>query len=197
MSAAGLSTRDGTPIAGICATPAHDPVTNQSPPAAKIALFKSLFRGREDVYPRRFESRKTGRGGYAPACANEWVRGVCEKPRIKCADCPNRRFLPVTDQVIRQHLSGHDNQGREFVIGLYPMLADETCYLLAVDFDGETWKEDGGAFRETCRRLALPVALERSRSGKGGHMWLFFADAVSASVARSLGSYLPTETMDS
>ena len=67
----------------------------------KIKLFRSLFRGRDDVYPRRFESRKTGRAGYAPACANEWIRGICEKPRIKCIDCPNRRFLPVTDQVIR------------------------------------------------------------------------------------------------
>ena len=72
----------------------------------KIALFRSLFRGREDVYPRRFESRKTGKSGYAPACANEWVRGICEKPRVKCAECPNRRFLPVTDEVIRWHLTG-------------------------------------------------------------------------------------------
>ena len=72
----------------------------------KIALFRSLFRGRDDVYPRRFESRKTGKSGYAPACANEWVRGICEKPRVKCAECPNRRFLPVTDEVIRWHLTG-------------------------------------------------------------------------------------------
>src|SRR5437870_1525465 len=197
MGADALSAQDATGVAGVSPAKAEGFVTNHSPPGAKIALFRSLFRGREDVYPRRFESRKTGRGGYAPACANEWVRGVCEKPRIKCAECPNRRFLPITEEVIRQHLSGQDNQGREFVMGLYPMLADETCYLLAVDFDGETWKEDAGAFRDTCRRLALPVALERSRSGKGGHVWLFFADAVSASVARSLGSYLLTETMES
>src|SRR6184192_4620395 len=96
----------------------------------KIALFRSLFRGRDDVYPRRFESRKTGKSGYAPACANEWVRGVCEKPRIKCAECPNRRFLPITEEVIRQHLSGFDNLGREFVMGIYPMLLDETCFFL-------------------------------------------------------------------
>src|ERR1051326_5498378 len=102
-------------------------INQSSSPHEKIALFRSLFRGREDVYPRRFENRKTGRGGYAPACANEWVRGVCEKPRIKCAECPNRRFLPVTDEVIRQHLSGKDNQGRNFVMGVYPMMLDETC----------------------------------------------------------------------
>jgi len=155
-----------------------------------------LFRGREDVYPRRFESRKTGRAGYQPACANEWVRGVCEKPRIKCPDCASRRFLPVTDEVVRQHLSGLDDLGREFVMGLYPMLADETCYLLAVDLDGDGWREDAGALRETCQRLALPVAVERSRSGGGGHLWLFFAEAIPASMARHLGSYLLTETME-
>ena len=105
-------------------------VDQTSSPEAKIALFRSLFRGRDDVYPRRFESRKTGRSGYAPACANEWVRGVCEKPRIKCAECPNRRFLPVTDDVIRWHLSGRDAEGQPFVAGVYPLLQDETCFFL-------------------------------------------------------------------
>jgi hypothetical protein len=172
------------------------PVTDQSPPAAKINLFRSLFRGREDVYPRRFESRKTGRGGYQPACANEWVRGLCEKPRIKCLECANRRFLPVTDEVVCQHLSGRDGLGREFVMGLYPMLADETCYLLAADLDGEAWQKDAAALLETCRRLAVPVALECSRSGEGGHLWFFFAEAVPAGMARNVGSYLLTETME-
>ena len=171
-------------------------VTKDSPPAAKIELFRSLFRGRGDVYPRRFESRKTGKAGYAPACANEWVRGVCEKPRIKCADCPNRRFLPVTDEVIRWHLSGRDDLGRDFVMGLYPMLQDETCYFLAADFDQEHLQEDSGAFLETCRRLDLPAALERSRSGNGGHVWFFFEEAISASLARKLGSHVLTETME-
>jgi len=104
---------------------------NQSSPAeAKIVLFRSLFRGREDVYPRRFESRKTGRAGYSPACGNEWVRGICEKPRIKCSECPHQRFLPVTDEVIRWHLSGQDENGGGFVMGVYPMLLDETCFFL-------------------------------------------------------------------
>jgi hypothetical protein len=97
-------------------------VHSRSPGADKILLFRSLFRGREDVYPRRFESLTTGRSGYAPACGNEWVRGICEKPRIKCADCPNRAFLPVTDEVIRWHLSGKDPHGKDFVAGVYPML---------------------------------------------------------------------------
>src|SRR5947199_1365493 len=161
----------------------------------KIALFRSLFRGREDVYPRRFESRKTGKSGYAPACANEWVRGICEKPRVKCAECPNRRFLPVTDEAIRWHLSGRDDVGQPFVAGVYPMLFDETCFFLAVDFDKSGWLEDSSAFIETCRRMDLSAALERSRSGRGGHAWLFFDEAVPAALARQLGCYILTETM--
>ncbi|MEX1127531.1 MAG: DEAD/DEAH box helicase family protein [Vicinamibacterales bacterium] len=167
-----------------------------SPSQAKIALFRSLFRGREDVYPRRFESRKTGKAGYAPACANEWVRGICEKPRIKCADCPNRRFLPVTDEVIRWHLSGFDADRQPFVAGVYPLLQDETCFFLAVDFDKTGWREDGTAFLEACRRLNLPAVLERSRSGRGAHVWFFFEEAIPAALARRLGSHVLTETME-
>jgi hypothetical protein len=110
-------------------------VDHRSSPEAKIALFRALFRGREDVYPRRFESRKTGKTGYQPACANEWIQGVCEKPRIKCTDCPHQRFLSASDEAVRWHLSGHDRDGKDFVMGIYPMLQDETCCLLAVDFD--------------------------------------------------------------
>ena len=196
MTPDAFTAEDPARSTGDSSTSAAGPVTNQSPSAAKINLFRSLFRGREDVYPRRFESRKTGRGGYQPACANEWVRGLCEKPRIKCLECPNRRFLPVTDEVVRQHLSGRDDLGREFVMGLYPLHSDETCYLLAVDLDGDAWQADIGALRETCGRLALPAALERSRSGQGGHLWLFFAEAIPASMARNVGSYLLTETME-
>jgi superfamily II DNA or RNA helicase/very-short-patch-repair endonuclease len=124
------------------------------------------------------------------------VRGVCEKPRVKCAECPNRRFLPVTDDVIRWHLSGRDPDGQPFVAGLYPLLQDDTCFLLAVDFDKAGWREDAGAFLETCRRLDLPVAFERSRSGRGAHVWFFFEDAIPAAVARRLGSHVLTETME-
>jgi hypothetical protein len=127
----------------MCATQTF--LNNQSSPEAKIAMFRSLFRGRDDVYPRRFESRKTGKSGYQPACANEWSRGVCEKPRVKCAECPARRFLPVADEAIRWHLSGHDDNGRDFVMGVYPMLLDETCFFLAADFDKVHRREDAGA----------------------------------------------------
>ncbi|MGQ0737385.1 MAG: TOTE conflict system archaeo-eukaryotic primase domain-containing protein [Acidobacteriota bacterium] len=171
-------------------------VSQSSSSQAKIALFRSLYRGRQDVYPRRFESRKTGKSGYAPACANEWVRGICEKPRIKCADCPHRRFLPVTDDVIRWHLSGCDDTGQPFFAGVYPLLLDETCFFLAVDFDKANWQEDAAAFLHVCRRLILPAALERSRSGRGAHVWLFFEEAIPAALARRLGSHVLTEMME-
>lgn len=171
-------------------------ITNTSEPEFKIALFRSLFQGREDVYPFRFQSQKSGRSGYAPACANEWVRGLCEKPRIKCAACANRRLLPVTDQVIRWHLSGMDDRGRDFVIGVYPLLQDECCHFLAMDFDGAEWQTDAGAVLASCRVRSLPAALERSRSGNGAHIWLFFNEAIPARLARNLGSFLFTEAME-
>lgn len=167
-----------------------------SPPAAKIALFRTLFRGRVDVYARRFESRRSGKSGYSPACANEWVAGVCDKPRTKCTDCPHQRFLSVTNEVIRWHLSGHDNTGHAFVAGVYPMLRDETCFFLAIDLDKRNWQQDAGALLDACRRLELPAALERSRSGNGGHLWLFFNEAIPGVLARKLGAHLLTETME-
>jgi superfamily II DNA or RNA helicase/very-short-patch-repair endonuclease len=183
-------------------TPAHLPILPQvgvnqhSPAEAKIALFRFLFHGREDVYPHRFESRKTGRAGYSPVCGNEWVQGTCEKPRIKCSECPHQHFLSVTDDVIRWHLRGQDDHGRDFVMGVYPMLLDETCFLLAADFDKTTWQDDVAAFLETCRQMNLPAALERSRSGRGGHIWFFFNEAVPATLARKLGAHILTETME-
>ncbi len=145
-------------------------LTNRSPAAEKIALFRALFRGREDVYPRRFESAKTGKSGYQPACANEWNRRFCDKPKIKCADCPNRRFMPVTDEEVKWHLTGTDSFGKPFVMGTYPLLADERCWFLAADFDKDSWREDVAAVAATCRELDLPVAMERSRSGKTGRI---------------------------
>ncbi len=159
-------------------------INQHSSPEEKIAIFRSLFRGRDDIYPRRFESRKSGKSGYQPACANEWLKGVCDKPKTKCIDCPSRRFLPVSDDVIRWHLSGQDGSGRDFVMGIYPMLLDETCFSLAVDFDKAHWQDDAAAFLETCRHMDLPVALERSRSGNGGHVWLLFEEAIPAGLAQ-------------
>ncbi len=158
-------------------------------PSEKVALFIRLFRGRDDVFPKLWQNQKTGKKGYSPACANEWVRGVCEKPRVKCGECPNQAFLPVTADTVLDHL-----QGRH-VIGVYPMLKDETCWFLAADFDKEAWREDVLAFTETCRYIGMPYAIERSRSGNGAHVWFFFSSPVSATTARKMGSYLITETM--
>ncbi len=155
----------------------------------KVALFRSLFRGRADVFPRHWQNPKKQTRGYAPACANEWVRGVCEKPRVKCGECPNQAFIAVTDQVIIDHLRGRH------IAGVYPLLDDETCCFLALDFDKADWKNDVAAFRNTCTHFGLNAAVERSRSGKGAHVWFFFAVPVPANEARTLGCYLITETM--
>jgi superfamily II DNA or RNA helicase len=174
-------------------------VTNDSTQEQKIALFRSLFRGREDVYPRRFESKRTGKSGYQPVCRNEWIRPFCQKPKIKCGDCENRDFIPLSDGVIRNHLIGIDPTDpyrREFVTGVYPMLVDETCWFLAVDFDKEAWKENSKAYLETCRRFNVPAALERSRSGNGGHIWIFFSEPPPAKLARQLGAFMLTQAME-
>jgi len=172
-------------------------VTNQSSQEAKIAIFRSLFRGREDVYPKRFESQKTGKKGYQPDCRNEWVKGVCQKPNTKCDACVDRDLLPVMDDVVRKHLLGKDpNTGRDFTMGVYPMLRDETCWFLAADFDKLSWRDDIKAFMGTCMRFNVPIAMERSRSGNGGHSWIFFSAAIPAALARKMGAFLLTQTME-
>lgn len=171
-------------------------INQRSPVPEKIALFRSLFRGRVDVYPRRFQNQKTQKSGYAPACKNEWVRNVCQKPKIKCYECLHRQFIPVTDDQIRWHLQGIDNSNKEFVMGVYPILLDDTCFFLAVDFDKANWEIDAKAFLTTCQQMNLPAALERSRSGKGAHIWLFFSENIPAILARKLGSTILTETME-
>jgi hypothetical protein len=174
-------------------------LSQQSSPAEKIRLFRRLFAGRQDVFALRWENRKDGRSGYAPACANEWVAGVCGKPKIKCGACPNQAFIPVSDDDIDRHLRGSpDSHGRgaEYVMGIYPLLHDDRCWFLAADFDDENWAEDARAYLETCRARSIPAALERSRSGLGGHVWIFFAEPISAREARQLGAALITQTME-
>jgi hypothetical protein len=154
----------------------------------KVALFRRLFRGRTDVYPIRWESKTTGKSGYAPACANEWRPGICEKPRIKCGDCTNRLLIPLSDAVIYGHLAG------EHTVGIYPLLEDDSCYFVAVDFDEAEWREDARAFMQSCEALGVPAALEISRSGCGAHAWVFFAGRVSARDARRLGTAIISHT---
>jgi superfamily II DNA or RNA helicase len=157
--------------------------------AEKVRLFRSLFRGRTDVFPKRWENAKQERSGYAPACANEWVRGVCEKPKVRCGECPNQAFITVDDGVIADHLSG------KYTAGVYPLLDDDSCWFVALDFDEAAWMDDVAAFVETCRTHALSPAVERSRSGNGAHAWFFFTAPVPARDARDMASFLLTETM--
>lgn len=165
-------------------------VTTKSTPQDKISLFRSLFRGREDAFPKLWISAKKGSKGYSPVCENEWKTGLCKKPQTRCGECDNREFAPVTDEVIRQHLEGSNT------IGVYPLLEKETCYFLAIDFDKKSWQDDVTAFMAVCKAKNIPAGLERSRSGNGGHVWMFFSEAVPAALARHLGTYLLTETME-
>lgn len=170
----------------------HFPVVFSATPhtsSEKVKLFRSRFRGRETVFPIRFESRRTGKSGYTPACSNRFVRGVCGLPAVKCGECANQAFLPWSEKVVLDHLRGRH------VVGVYPLLNDETCWFLAADFDKTSWREDIAAFLETCRSVGAPVAVERSRSGNGAHAWFFFTAPISASVARKMGCFLITETM--
>jgi hypothetical protein len=138
--------RNALSAVDVADSPTTEPRLRQAPmsPTDKVRLFRSLFRGRADVFPTRWHNRRRKTSGYSPACTNEWAPGLCEKPRVKCGDCPNQAFQPVTDQIVLDHL-----QGRH-VIGIYPLLEDETCWLLAVDFDKGEWDSDVRAFRETC-----------------------------------------------
>jgi superfamily II DNA or RNA helicase len=154
----------------------------------KLQLFERLFRGRPDVFPKRWENAK-GRSGWAPCCANEWKPGVCEKPSVKCGECPNQAFVVPSGHELRAHLEGRQ------VIGVYPLLDADTCRLLAIDLDGPAWRADVTAIREACEELAVQPAVERSRSGQGAHVWFFFSEDVPAASARRFGLMLLTDAM--
>lgn len=156
-------------------------VRHDSSTTDKVALFRSLFRGREDIYPLRWQS-KTGRSGYSPACGNEWVPGVCEKPRIKCAECPNRAFLSVSNDAIFGHLAGRQT------LGVYPILQDNTTWFVAAEFDGSSWRDDAMAYATSCRELRISACVEISRSSEGAHVWIFFDSPIPAGQARQLAS---------
>ena len=163
----------------------------------KVGLFRSLFKGREDVFARRWYSKTSGKAGYQPVCQNEWTP-MCDKRTFKCADCPNRHFSPLTDNDIYRHLEGKDADGRD-VIGLYVLNEDNTCHLLCTDFDDKNcehgYKNDVLAFIDVCRSWNIPCSVERSRSGNGAHVWIFFDNPVLAVKARRLGNAILTEAM--
>jgi len=162
-------------------TPPHAREQSVLTTSEKVRLFRELFNGRSDVFPIRWESKK-GKSGYSPACENEWREGVCKKPAVKCSDCSHRQLTPVRDEVIYDHLAG------EHTIGVYPLCTDNSCALLAVDFDDADWKADVKAFARSCEDLSIPVAIEISRSGSGAHAWIFFDSNVAAIDARRLGT---------
>lgn len=178
------------------AVSADAPVANGSSSAEKIELFRRLFAGRPDVFPVRWENKKTSRSGYSPACSNDWAKGICGKPKVKCGECPHQAFIPPSEDIIEKHLRGGDARTGDFVAGVYPLLRDETCWFLAADFDKESWADDARALLDTCHAKGIGAALERSRSGNGGHVWIFFSEPVPARTARQMGSALITETME-
>jgi superfamily II DNA or RNA helicase len=163
------------------------PTSVTRPTEKQIAIFKALFRGRDDVYAKRWESQSKGTAGYSPACAQEWKRPHCTKPQKKCTACV---YSPLTSEVISSHFAGN------LTVGVYPILPDDTCWFLAVDFDGNQWQQDVLVYFNTCRNLQIPAYLERSRSGNGGHVWIFFEKPTLARVARKLGAAVLTKTME-
>jgi superfamily II DNA or RNA helicase len=156
----------------------------------KITLFRSLFRGRNDIYAVRWEGAN-GKSGYSPASIKDWdALRLVPRSEWKKRDKETRKLLPLTDEAVHNHLSG------KITIGVYPLLPDETCWFLAVDFDQQMWRQDAAAFIESCGDWNVPAALERSRSGDGGHVWIFFAAPIAATLARKLGTALLTRTME-
>lgn len=158
--------------------------SNLSTNSEKVHLFIELFRARQDIFPKRWENIKTKKSGYAPACGNEWKNTICNKPKIKCADCSHQKFLPFDESAVESHLRGST------VIGTYAIRSNDSCIFLACDFDETSWQLDVATFRDTGRSLGIDVAVERSRSGNGAHAWIFFEDEIPAKLARSLGTLI-------
>ena len=158
-------------------------------PAEKIRLFMSLFKARDELYAKRWESKDGAKSGYTPVCLNERKPGLCRKFSVKCAACEHRSYAHLDEKAIEAHLRG------DFVAGVYPLLRDETCHFLAIDFDKDGWQQDVSTLRDVCTAFAVPIAVERSRSGHGAHAWFFFSSPIAANFARRFGSALLTYAM--
>lgn len=162
----------------------------------RVELFRSLFKGREDVFARRWQGKE--KAGYQPACMND-KSPVCWERKHKCLDCPNRQLTPLSYDDFYKHLEGKDVNGED-VIGLYVLNEDNTCNLLCADFDDKNcehgYQDDVKAFVDVCKSWGVPYSVERSRSGKGAHVWIFFEAPVLAAKARRLGNAILTEAMN-
>lgn len=163
-------------------------INNSSSPEEKIELFMSLFKGRDDVYAKHWK-KKDGKSNYSPVCLNEWKKGLCDKPRVKCSECKNKKYSVLDSSAINIHLRGIE------IFGIYPMNKDETCNFLAIDFDDDGWEKDITILREICEEKKIPFAVERSKSGNGAHVWFFFKEKIEASVARKFGTSMLTYAM--
>lgn len=165
----------------------------------KVALFRSLFQGREDVFARRWFSGATGKSGYQPVCAREWNPEFCDKKKFKCAECPNREFQTLGYNDIYRHLEGKEPNGRD-VVGVYAIFPDNTCRFLCCDFDDKScehgYQDDVRAYVSVCRDWNIPAYIERSRSGNGAHVWILFSEPIPARQARRLGNAILTEAME-
>ena len=165
----------------------------------KVDVFRNLFKGREDVFARRWYSRTSGKSGYQPVCRNEWDTQLCDKKRFKCTECPNRSFKPLEYEDIYRHLEGKSPDGQD-VIGVYAILADNTCNFLCADFDDKSceygYQKDVLAYVGVCKDWGVPCFIERSRSGNGAHVWIFFEQPLPASKARRLGNMILTEATE-
>lgn len=166
------------------------PNHEQLSPTERVNLFRELFAGRSDVFSLKWENHNTGKSGYSPACHNEWQKGICNKPQIKCTDCKNQNFKELRNQEIYNHLTGKQ------VIGSYVLTRIGACRFLAIDFDKSDWQQ---AVKSTAQAAALfnvPAAIEISQSGNGAHLWIFFNENVPAKLARRLGFLLLDKAME-
>lgn len=153
----------------------------------KINIYMNYFKGRTDVYAQRWETQ--GKNGYSPVCGNKSILGLCDIAKYKCKNCPNQIYKQLTEKEIIEHIRGN------ITIGIYPMLDDDTCNFIAVDFDETDYKESVNAFIDECSLYNLDYLVEISRSGNGAHVWIFFENQYSAFKIRKIISNILTSAM--